>query len=132
MTSQELALKCAQIASEKKGQNLSIIKIGTISNIADFFVIVSGTSSRQIQTIADEIETFYKTTEDTSRIEGYKQANWIVVDLGDVVVHLFTTELRFHFDLESLWQNAPRINVSGETIKEEETPELVWTKKRRL
>ncbi|OGQ37225.1 MAG: ribosome silencing factor [Deltaproteobacteria bacterium RIFCSPHIGHO2_12_FULL_43_9] len=132
MTSKELALKCAGIASEKKGQNLTIIKIGDISNIADFFVIVSGTSSRQIQTIADEIETYYKTTEESPRIEGYKQANWIVIDMGDVVVHLFTPDLRYHFDLEALWQNAPRIKMSGETIKEEETPELIWTKKRRL
>lgn len=132
MTSRDLALKCAQIASEKNGQNLSIIKIGEISNIADFFVLVSGTSSRQIQTMADEIETFYKTTESIPQIEGYKQANWIIVDLGDVVVHLFTNDLRFHFDLDSLWHNAPRINIAGEAIKEEETPELIWTKKRRL
>lgn len=132
MTSKELALKCAKIASEKKGQNLSIIRIGDISNVADFFVIASGTSSRQIQTIADEIETYYKTIEESPRIEGYQQANWIVVDMGDVVVHLFTSDLRFHFDLETLWQNAPRVKISGEIIKEEEIPELVWTKKRRL
>lgn len=132
MTSKEVALKCAEIASDKKGQNLTLIKVGDVSNVADFFVIASGTSSRQIQTISDTIETYFKSIEQQPKIEGYKQANWIIIDMGDVVVHLFTTDLRFHFDLETLWQSAPRINVSGDLIKERDVTEITWTKKRKL
>lgn len=131
MTPEELARSCAVVASEKKGTQLSILNIGKVSDVADFFVIASGTSTRQIKTIADAIEAFSKSISEFPRIEGYQQAQWIVIDLGDVVIHLFTEEYRQYYDLDTLWMDAPRITLPGKDVEKEALKEMTWIAKKR-
>jgi len=131
MTSEQLALSCAAVASDKKGEGISILNVGAISDIADYFVICSGTSTRQIKTIADAISTHSKSLDNEASIEGYTQAHWIVIDLGDVVIHLFTNEYRLYYGLESLWRDAPTLSLDGTTEKISAPEQVVWSSKRR-
>ena len=87
-----------------------MFNIADITSIADYFVICSGTNERQLQAIADDIKTEMKTSGiKVLGIEGYNQSKWILIDMGDVIVHLFDTETRLFYDLELLWGDAPKI-----------------------
>jgi ribosome-associated protein len=104
-------LKTAADALEnKKASSIKILKIGEITVIADYFVIASGTSSTQVKALADEVEL--KLAEKglkPARTEGYRGANWIILDYIDVVVHVFHEDTRKFYDLESLWREGEEI-----------------------
>ncbi|MBE7546640.1 MAG: ribosome silencing factor [Candidatus Kuenenia stuttgartiensis] len=100
----------ARIADDKKAEEIVILEVKEVSFIADFFVICSGLNSRQLQGIADEVELKMKEYGIyRSGIEGYAEAKWILIDYGDVVLHLFCQEMRHFYDLELLWGDAPKI-----------------------
>ena len=86
-----------------------------MSAFADFFVICSGANSRQIQTIADEVEQqLRRTGERPSSIEGYHNAEWVLMDYGDYLVHVFSEKARVYYDLERLWRDAkPVLGAAG-------------------
>ncbi len=89
-----------------------VLDLGGICAIADFFVIATGTSDRQLRAVADHIETYGKTVGQIPYgISGYESATWILLDYVDVVVHLFTPERRRYYDLELLWGDARRIAI---------------------
>ena len=107
----EIALLIARSAQNKKANNVIILDMQKLSDVADFFVIASGTSDRQVRAIADEIiEKSGKKGFRIHHIEGYPRSSWILLDCGSVVAHIFGEEARSFYSLERLWGDAPKIN----------------------
>lgn len=105
-----LAIHCA---SEKKAVGLTAIDLREIASFTEFFIITSGTNQRQVQAIADEIEEQLKKqlSERPIRIEGYNTAEWILMDYGDFVIHIFEQKAREFYDLERLWRDAKKVQL---------------------
>ncbi len=100
----EVARSIVNALEEKKGENIVLMEIAEISSIADYFVICTGTSDRMLDALADEVtKTAKQKFQILSRVEGAPGSGWVVVDSGDVVVHLFSTEQRNYYRLEELW-----------------------------
>ena len=100
----------AQIAckalDDKKGQDIKIIDIHNVSVIADYFVIASGTNSNQVQAIVDNVEEqLGRAGFEAKQIEGNRNSSWILMDYGDVIVHVFDEENRLFYDLERIWRD---------------------------
>lgn len=111
----EKVLECARAAIDKKAEHLKILELTGLSGFTDHFVICSGTSSRQVQAIADSVESAMVSMDhDPLSIEGYEEGRWVLMDFGDIVVHIFLDALREYYDLESLWADAPRVKVPSE------------------
>ncbi|MEO6334136.1 MAG: ribosome silencing factor [Pyrinomonadaceae bacterium] len=106
----QLAINCAD---EKKAVNMVGLDLREIASFTEFFVIASGTNTRQVQAIADEINEQLKKQlrRKPVRIEGYSAAEWVLLDYGDFVVHLFDKEARDFYDLERLWRDARRVEI---------------------
>ncbi len=108
--SKGIAVECANIADKKKAQNIIILDISKLTSVTSYFVICTGINERQLYTIADEIEKeLKKLSIKKYGIEGYREAKWILIDYGDVIVHLFDKEMRSYYDLELLWGDAPKV-----------------------
>ena len=104
----DLAKACANLALDKKAENLSILEISQLTSFADFFVICSAGSERQAQAIARHIETEMREQGIMPLgIEGSVEGHWILIDLGATIVHVFTKETRDYYDLDGLWVDAP-------------------------
>ncbi len=102
----------AHYAGEKKALEILVLRLAAITEFTDYFIICSGTSTRQTQAIADEItEQLKKVKIRPLSTEGYNTAQWILIDYGIFVVHVFTEEARRHYDLERLWRDAERVDV---------------------
>ena len=100
----------AQIAckaiDDKKGQDIKVIDIHTVSVIADYFVIASGSNSNQVQAIVDNVEEqLGRAGFEAKQIEGNRNSSWILMDYGDVIVHIFDEENRLFYDLERIWRD---------------------------
>ncbi len=102
----------AAAASAKKGEDIVALDVGDILSITDAFVIASATNTRHVRTIVDEIEQAMKEHADTTpkSVEGLDDATWVLLDYGDMVVHVFLDETRAYYELERLWSDAPRID----------------------
>ena len=114
MTSYEQAVLAAKAISSKKGLDIQIIEIGSVSVIADYMVIATGTSGTQVKAMADHVE--YELAEagvSVSHIEGYRSNTWILLDYIDVLVHVFSDEARDFYDLERLWQDGTPVDLTG-------------------
>jgi ribosome-associated protein len=99
-------------ADEKKAQYMLVLRLSAITEFTDYFVICTGNSSRQTQAIADEIiERLKMSGVRPLNTEGYKNAEWILIDFGAFVVHIFTEESRRFYDLERLWRDAERVEI---------------------
>lgn len=99
-------------ASEKKAFDVVVLDLRDIASFTDFFLIASGANERQVQAISDEIyETLKKSGTAAARVEGYKTAEWILLDYGDFVVHVFEQKARTFYDLERLWREAKRVTL---------------------
>src|SRR2546430_245255 len=102
-------------ASDKKATQIVILDLQGIASFTDYFVICSGKSSRQVQAITDEVtERLSKAGRRASHIEGYQTAEWVLIDYGDFIVHVFTDDARQFYDLERLWRDANRIEIKDE------------------
>lgn len=113
MTSLELAAKAAVVLDSKKAKDLKIIGIRDVSILADFFVLATGTSSTHVKALADETE--FQLEESGFRPghkEGYRSNSWVLLDYGNVVVHVFTEESRKFYDLDRLWQDGEIVDLS--------------------
>jgi ribosome-associated protein len=101
----------ARAAADKKGDDILVLEVGDIIAITDVFVITSGTNSRQVRTICDEVEAVLKRDAGVSprSVEGLDDASWVLLDYGDLVVHVFQRETREYYALERLWTDAPQI-----------------------
>ena len=116
MKKNDLKLQVAaaiQACLDKKAEELSILEMEKGSAFTDYFVLCSGTNPRQVQAIADEVELRLKAAGlRPAHVEGYRQAEWILVDYVDFVVHVFSEKARKFYDLERLWKTAKRLEPS--------------------
>ncbi len=115
----EWARTAARAAAAKGGEDTVIIEVGLVLAITDAFVITSGRNTRQVKTIADEVESRLKVDGEIKplRVEGLGDGQWVLIDYGDLVVHVFLDETRAYYDLERLWSDAPRVTWEDETAR---------------
>jgi ribosome-associated protein len=108
----EAAQLCAEAADNKKAFDILILDLRGMAYITDFFVICSAGSTTQVSAVSDEIhETLAQAGVHASHVEGGPEATWVLMDFGDVVVHIFDEQTRAYYSLEKLWSDAPRIPV---------------------
>lgn len=113
-TSLQLAKLAAKFASEKKAEDITILDMRDVVNFCDFFVIASGTSTRQAQAIAEGVVDGFETLgSKVSRKEGFREGVWVLVDVGDVVIHVFEKETREFYGLDHLWQDAKPVKFKS-------------------
>lgn len=113
MDSKELLETVVKAADSKRAEEIVALGVANVSLLADYFVIMQANSERQVKAIADEIEEKVAAAGVQVRdIEGKNAANWVLLDFGDVVVHVFRTETRQFYNLEKLWAEAPLVDVS--------------------
>jgi ribosome-associated protein len=111
----QAALDCARAAIDKKAENVKILDISELSGFTDYFIICSGISDRQVQAIADSVKSTMKQQGvELVATEGYSEGRWVLLDFGDMVVHVFLDALREYYDLENLWADAPRVKIPSE------------------
>ena len=110
----QLALAAARAAVDNRGQDLAVLDMRDVTPVFDFFVIATGTSRRQLHAMSEEIDHALEDDLNDKRlgIEGYSESRWIVLDYGSVVIHLFEADTRSYYDLENLWANAKRLDLS--------------------
>jgi ribosome-associated protein len=113
---------CAALraASDKKALEMVVLDLREIASFTDYFIITSGTNVRQVQAIADEVvEQLKKQGTRALRVEGYSTAEWVLVDYGDFILHVFEDKARKFYDLERLWRDAVRVPVPPDVTGEE-------------
>lgn len=114
MTSFELTKDIVKILDQKKADDIQVIKVNDLTIIADYFVIASTTNSTHVKALVDEVEFQLKERGTAPRqLEGYQYANWITMDYGDVIVHVFHEETRNFYSLERLWSDGELLDVSS-------------------
>ena len=102
---------CAQVAADNKARDSLVLDMRGQTPLYDYFVLATGSSRRQIHTLAEEIDATLRGVGDQRlSIEGYEASKWVVQDYGDVVVHVFSPETREYYRLEELWDDAPRVD----------------------
>lgn len=113
-------MECARIAEGKKSTDILVLDIRKIAFIADYFVIASGNNQKQLQAIADDISSTLK-GQGRRRVgmAGYDAGAWVLVDFGDVVIHLFHEEMRRYYELENFWADATRVRWKAKAGVEE-------------
>ena len=113
-------MTAASAASDRKAQDMVAIDIRKIASFAEFFLICSGSSTRQVQAIADEVMERLRDECDARPLhtEGYEAATWVLLDYGDLIVHIFTGESRAFYQLERLWRDAERVALPEEMVKQ--------------
>lgn len=119
MNQSEEMIKAAYGAlSDKKGEDIRVIDIRDVSVMADYFIIASGSNSNQVQAMVDHVEEeLGKRGYVCRQVEGYQSANWILMDYGDIIVHVFDKDNRLFYDLERIWRD-------GKTLAAEELEAL--------
>jgi ribosome-associated protein len=111
----ERIVAAVNAASDKKALNIVILDLREIASFTDYFVITSGTNERQVQAISDEVyDTLKKAGSPAARVEGYKTAEWILLDYGDFIVHVFEEKSRKFYDLERLWRESKRVELPAD------------------
>lgn len=118
LSAEERAIKCAAFALDKKALNVKVLEIKKISSIADYLVLASGRSDKQVQAIADSVKTGLKPFDRPIDMEGADQGRWVVIDYGDIIVHVFQEEVRAMYNLEELWGRAPQLAIPEEFLWE--------------
>ena len=119
-SSLELALHCARTALDKKAEDVVVLDVRRISSFADYFIIMSGRSTRHVQGLAEAITAELSSKRITGATsEGLKEGHWVLLDYDDVIVHIFYSETRAFYNLEGLWHDAPRVEVEEESRAED-------------
>ncbi|MBS0951819.1 ribosome silencing factor [Lactiplantibacillus plantarum] len=113
MDSKELLQLTVEAADDKHADDIVALDVAEVSLMADYFVILSADSKRQVQAIADNIVDFVrKAGSDVKSVEGRTAGEWVLIDAGDVIVHVFQKDARAHYNLEKLWSDAPIVDVA--------------------
>lgn len=108
----KFAALAIEALEEKKAEDISVIDISEVSVIADYFIIAGGGNISQLQAMSDIVEEkLGRAGLPLKQIEGYQNANWILLDFGDIIVHLFDKENRLFYDLERIWRDGRRIDT---------------------
>jgi ribosome-associated protein len=111
-TGLELAKICTRVADDSKAEDLIVLDVRGLSSFTDYFVIMSGRSSRHVQGLAEVIEAELRSKRVSSKhSEGLQEGLWVLLDFGDIVTHIFYKEKRAFYDLEGLWHDAPRLDL---------------------
>ena len=106
MNSKEMVKLAYQALSDKKGEDIKIIDIQSVSVLADYFVIASGSNQNQVQAMVDNVEEMLtKAGYEPKQIEGTRNSSWILMDYGDLIIHVFDEENRLFYDLERIWRD---------------------------
>ena len=110
-TSKEIARLAIEALEDKKAEDIKIIDISELSVIADYFIIAGGTNRSQIQALSDNVEErLGRSSHFKKQVEGYDTASWILMDFGDVIVHVFDKENRLLYDLERIWRDGRQVS----------------------
>lgn len=110
--SREMASLAYHALEEKKADNITMIDIEQVSTLADYFIIASGKNRNQIQAMADEVdEVLGRAGYEVRHKEGYQTANWILLDYGDLVIHIFDIQNRLFYDLERIWRDGKAVTI---------------------
>ncbi len=114
----EISKKMAKLAVEaledRKGEDIKVLDISEVSTLADYFLIAAGTNRNQVQALADSVqEKLGRAGYNTKNVEGYDFANWILLDFGDIIVHVFDSENRLFYDLERIWRDGKQISTEA-------------------
>jgi ribosome-associated protein len=112
MTSQNILNLVAKALDDKKAEDIVILNMEGVSSMADQFAICHGNSDKQVQAIAKNVkDVLMENDYDIKRIEGYDEARWVLIDSGDIIVHVFHKDERNYYNLEKLWGDAPKIEL---------------------
>jgi ribosome-associated protein len=119
LQAKQRAWRCAAYAQEKKAQNVRLLEVIGLSSLTDYLLIVSGRSDRQVQAIAEAVELGMKKEHDTLplAVEGKQEGRWVLLDYGDVMVHVFQQPVRQYYDLEGLWSEAAEVPLPEDEAK---------------
>lgn len=110
--SNEMVKLAYRAMDDKKAEDIRVIDISAVSTIADYFIICNGTNASQVQAILDNVEEFLgRAGYNPLRIEGIRSANWILMDYGDIVIHIFSKEDRLFYDLERIWRDGRNLEI---------------------
>ena len=114
--SRALALETARIADALKGSNIKILQVGEVLGVTEYFVVVSAPNRRLVRTLVDEIEVQCRDSigRGPTRTEGVREQQWVLLDYGDVVVHVFLEEIREFYDIERLYKDVPVVPTGFE------------------
>lgn len=113
MNSKEIAKLAITALEDKKAEDIKVIDISEVSVIADYFIIANGTNRSQIQTLSDNVdEILGKAGVHLRQVEGYDNANWVLLDFQDVIIHIFDKENRLFYDLERIWRDGKLIDAA--------------------
>jgi len=113
MTSKEMLKLAITALEDKKAEDIKVIDISEVSVIADYFIIAGGNNVSQIQAMSDNVEeTLGRAGAAPKQIEGYHTANWILMDFGDIIVHVFDKENRLLYDLERIWRDGKTVDYT--------------------
>ena len=109
-------LIAVRAAESKKATDIKVLDLTGITSFADYFVLCTGNNARQIQAISEEIgiQLKHQAKELPKSVEGYNQAEWVLMDYGDLLIHIFSPKAREYYDLERLWRNAKPVEVPAE------------------
>ena len=111
MDSRKLALRCHELADDKKAEDIVVLDVRDLSSVTDYFVIATGTSEPHVRAIVDEVSDKIRIEhgERPRATDGTVQTNWVVLDYFNVIVHVMRNDVRAHYDLDGLWGDAPRV-----------------------
>ena len=114
LQTKEIAHLAVDYALDKKGMDLKLLDVRELSSLTDYLLLVSGRSDRQVQAIAENIRTEFKSNHDIFplAIEGMNQGRWVLLDYGEIMVHVFQQSIREFYDLEGLWSEAPEVELA--------------------
>lgn len=111
--SKAMAKLAIQALEDKKAEDVRIIDISEVSILADYFLIATGNNQSQIQAMADNVQdALGRAGYEMKQVEGYRTANWVLMDFGDVIVHIFDKENRLFYNLERIWRDGKTITLS--------------------
>lgn len=116
MLSKDRAILCAAYALEKKALEVRVLEVKGLSTLTDYLLIASGSSDRQVQAVAEAVRAGLKDDHATPpmAVEGMKEGRWVLLDYGDVMVHIFHKPVRDFYDLDGLWSEAPEVEIPEE------------------
>ena len=110
----KIVKQAVEALEDKKAEDITVIDIGEVSTIADYFIIANGTNSNQVMAMADNVdEALHKAGHPVKQVEGYNEGNWVLLDYNDIIVHVFDRENRLFYDLERIWRDGKAVDVEN-------------------
>lgn len=107
----EMTKIACKALEDKKAEDIRVIDISGVSVLADYFIIANGNNENQVKALVDNVqEELFKAGHEAKQVEGYRSANWILLDYGDIIVHVFSKEDRLFYDLERIWRDGKTID----------------------